>query len=147
MAFQPAYYSDMHIIGASIDIAVAATNTWYPIPSGSGLVSSDHNGWTLSTGNTLTCNEAGVYQLTLTASVQCASANQLISMSYAQNGTGSTNVTAQSELVDSGKLYQLAVTDIQTFSNGDTLTIVLQNNTAIHDLTVVNVTLTVVRLK
>ena len=146
MAYNASAYCDMHVIGASISIVVGAANTWYAIPN--SLLSSDHLGWTLSSGNTLTCNSgAGTYAITLSATVSCGSANQAISLTYTQGGTASTNVQAACELVNSGRTYCLSCTDIQTFADGDTVTIVLQNNTAANNLTVVNVSMTLVRIR
>lgn len=144
MAYTVQSYADMHCFNVSTTIVISAANTWVVVPS--GLVSSDHKGFTLSGGNTQTCNDAGTYAFALSVTVQCGSANQNISMTYAVNGTASANVIAQAELVNSGRSYCLSCSDINGLNSGDAVTIVLQNNTAANNLTVIAVTLTMVKV-
>jgi len=140
----PDYYGDMHCQGASISIVIGSANSWVAIPS--GLVSSDHSGWAISGGNTLTCSETGIYHIMISCTLQCGSANQVISCTYAVSGTASTNVLGELEIVNTNRPYCVTCCDINRFNSGDALTIVLENNTAANNLTVNACTLTVVRV-
>jgi hypothetical protein len=140
-------YADMHASSASITVTISGANTWVPIPTNASLFSSDSLGITFS-GHTLTipAGGAGVYSFNLSCSVSCGSANQLVSMTYAIGGTASTEVNAQTELVNSGRAYCLTLSDINTQAAGDAITIVLENNTAANNLTVESCSITLVRI-
>src|SRR5271157_3974344 len=125
MAYTPESYADLHVFGASITITIGAQNTFVAIPS--SLLSSDSLGFTLSGGNTQTCNDGGVYAITLHCTVQCASSNQLVSLTYGLNGAASSNVEGQSELVNASKPYCISCSDIQTLAKNDAITIMLAN--------------------
>lgn len=144
MAYNVQAYADMHVFNGSISIVIGASNTWVAVPS--GLISSDHKGFTLSGGNTQTCNDAGIYAFSLSVTLSCSSANQSISATYAINGTASPNVVGQAELVNAGKTYCVSCSDINVLNSGDAVTIVLQNNTAAHNLTAIAVSLTLVKV-
>jgi hypothetical protein len=137
-------YGDMHVNSASITITIGATNTFVAIPN--SLNSSDTFNVVFNGSNALTLNVSGVYLLVLSIAVQCATASQVVSATYAVNGTPSTNVLARSELIDANHSFCISCSDIQSFLAGQSITIVLENNTAIHNLTIENASLTLVRI-
>lgn len=140
----PFHYGDMHGFNISIPINVSVINTWYPIAS--GLNSSDTLGITFDGSHTLTIAQQGVYKLTLSCSVECGAANQLLAFTYTINGTASTNVESQCEQVSSNRPISLYCSDINKFAAGDAITLVLGNKTAINNLTVLCCTLTIIRI-
>ena len=140
----PFHYADMHCFNASIAVSVSATNTWYPIAS--GLNSSDSLGITFDGSHTLTIAQQGVYKLTLSCSVECNAKNQVLSFTYAINGTASPKVESVCEQVAANNPVSLSCTDIAKFAAGDVITLVLENNTAVNNLTVLCCTLTIIRI-
>jgi hypothetical protein len=128
----------------SVAVAIAAVGTWYAIPSGftAGLL----NSFSLSGANGLVCNGAGTFYLTAHVSLEAASANQKVQLTYAVNGVPAPGILATTVLA-AGNAAGMFVGDIVALQGGDVATLMVKNLTGANALTVDDAQLSIARLQ
>ena len=137
-------YGNMYADNATITCTIAATDTYVQVPN--GITGGTVSGFTFQNSRELKCNVAGVYLVNWSMSVNSGSANQEIEGSIMINGTASTITESHCEVLNPTRPMVIAATGIVTLAVNDLVSMGVSEHTAIHDIIVNHLTLTLLRI-
>jgi len=138
-------FGHMFASNVSINVAIAAANTWTAIASGftSGLLAD----FTFQSASELKCGNAGIYLINWSLSVNAVGANDNIEGGITINGTIEPSsishtrftVVSSNACLGNSLILNLAVNDVLKFS--------LNNNSDADDIVMQHAGLTAIRLR
>ena len=127
----------------TITVAVASANVYYAV--GSGLTGGELNLVTHA-NSTLTVTKAGRYLINWSAGVQCASANQNVSIAAMVNTTAKPETEGSTKLTTANDTKCVSGTGILSLAANDVVKLCAENETGANNITLTHATFTLVQV-
>ena len=135
-------YGCMHGYNMAEIVGVAATDTWYELTA--GLVSVEANLMTFQNNHELKVTKGGRYVVNWSASIQTSAANDEIEGAMAVNNTADTTTAAHVTMVKANAAMCVSGGAVVDLAANDVISVAFLNHSAIRDIDVEHVTVTVV---
>lgn len=138
-------YGSMWANNISQTVVIAVANTYYAVNAGltAGLMTIAFN---FVNNSTLQCETLGTYLVNYATSLNCAFVNQDIEAGVMINSVIQPNTTNHHSTSAVSKDIMVAGTGIIELEEGDLVQLAVNNNTAIHDITVEHMNMTLVKI-
>ena len=133
------------LAGPGITIPILATDTFVQIPN--GLSARETFFFALNAAKELSCQQPGTYLIVWSASLEVNAANQEVEGCICLNGVAQTFSAAHMLMATSNRSYAFAGSCILSLSPNDTIGLMVLNHTAINDIVVDHLTLSIVPVK
>lgn len=127
-------YGGMYADNISQSVTISVIDTHYEV--GGGISGGNTSGVTFQNAKELKILTAGVYLITYSISIQCASANQEVEASVMVNSTSSARLSSHALVTPANTPNVLAGSQPITLAVNDVVKFCLANHTATNNLTV-----------
>lgn len=137
------YYGSMYGDELAQTVTIAATNTYVHVPGSLLAGGTVAEAFTFQNAKELKCVYAGIYLVTYSMTINCATNSQDLSGCVMVNTTAQLNTTSHNfNGTGASKNAVVAGTGIVTLAADDLLRLAVADHTAIHDIIVEHVNLT-----
>ena len=137
-------YGSMYGDNISQVITVSATNTYYELTA--GVSGGSTNGCTFQNSHELLITKAGKYLVNYSMSVKVGATNQTVESEVMINGGGQNNTSNHSHASTANSQMSLAGSGVLTLAVNDVVSLSVSNNTAVNNITVEHVNLTLLMI-
>lgn len=137
-------YGSMYVDNGTINVTIAAANTYYEVAS--GFTGGTCSQFTFQNSKELVCNRAGTYKIDWSASRSVPGINQEIEMGIFKNGSILLNTTAHTASLTASTQQTSGGTGIITLAVGDLISLAVNNNTSTNTVTITHANVAIHRV-
>lgn len=137
-------YGSMYVNNGSQSVTIAGVDTYVQV--GGGMSAGLTSGFIFQNSKELKTGELGMYLITWSMSVQCATAVQEVEGTIMVDGTANVTVTSHAELVSANKPQVLSGSGIVSLGANALVSLAVANHTGANNLIVPHASISVIRI-